>query len=548
MPRFSLNLRPWVEKLTIQKKDLTVDRLDMSEPFAWAQNHLLVEIDRQYNLGHPVRIIILKARQLGISTLTEAVLFVWCFIHEGANSLVIAHEKEASESIFEKTQLFWETWPFRLLYHSRYLSQKRLSWKETRSSMRIATARNVQSGRGRTLHAVHASECAFWEDAETLMIGLSQTVPHRHGTIVVLESTANGVGNWFYNEWMKAELGDSDYVPMFFPWFKHPEYSIDSSIDPQSITKTERNLLSLGCTTPNLIWRRWAIRNLCNNDEEYFKQEYPATPEEAFLTTGRNVFPLLSLETAYEPKPGSRGFLARRGNEYRFVSDPTGPVTIFSWPSKDQSWGQYFVAGDPSHTTMGDRACIQVINRRTFEQVACWHGYMDPISFAEEIAKLGFYYNNAEITTEIEGPGYATIGRLIEMGYPRIWKHRWADKSIGKTSVSLGWSTNYQRKHWAMGQLIWLLGESSIHIHDKRTYVQMRDYVVLENGAMGPADPKGYDDAVMALAIACVCSMTEGPVEAYESPVPGSKRESIESADLMGIPPWEAWGGDRQDV
>src|SRR5271156_395916 len=109
-----------MEKLTIQKKDLKVERLDLSEPFAWAQDALRAEIERQYNLGLPVRIIILKGRQLGISTMSEGTLFNWTFLHPGTRSLVIAHESKAAQHLFDMTKLMWEEWPFNPLYTEKH--------------------------------------------------------------------------------------------------------------------------------------------------------------------------------------------------------------------------------------------------------------------------------------------------------------------------------------------------------------------------------------------------------------------------------------------
>lgn len=517
-----MNLTPLIEKLTIIDKDLNTRRLDMSAPFAWAQRAFIKIIEEEYNAGKPVRIIVLKARQLGLSTISEGVIFNWGFIHPGANSLVIAHETEASQNLFEKSQLFWEAWPFNKCYTIHHASQKRMSWEETKSSLRIATARNERSGRSGTIQAVHASETAFWENPEPLIVGLRQSIPNRHGTIIIIESTANGMGNLFHELWDEAVDGTSEFIPIFFPWFKHPEYRLPlvtiDRIKP-ILDSTEKWLLVQGCTLEALEWRRYAIPNLCRGDESLFQQEYPATPEEAFRTSGRNVFPLDKLEECYYPLKGCRGFIHDEGGKYRFIADRTGPLTLFRWPSHDPELGHYFVSGDPSRTTMGDGASIQVLNRHTFEQVAVWHGRCDPIAFATEMAKLGYYFNTAELSPEIEGPGYATIGALIQMRYPRIWRHRWADKAPGKLSISYGWSTNYQRKHWAMGIVTSMLADKSLVIHDYITYKQMRDYVVLNdygemgNGTKTKSDDgsTGFDDAVMAFAINVVCIRSEGP-------------------------------------
>lgn len=509
---------PLLKRLTIVTKDLKVERIGFDGEFSWAQIPYINTIEHEYNQGKPVRIIILKARQLGMSTITEGVLFNWCFIHPGTESLVIAHESRASEGLYRKTQMFWQTWPFRPLFHTSNLSLRRIAWEETRSAIQIATAKNIQSGRSLTIHALHASECAFWENAEQLMTGLSQTIPEKHGSLVVIESTANGVGNWYHDSWEAAVDGDSDYIPLFFPWYKHPEYRVVNSVlQLTDLNAEEKDYYRLGVDLPHLEWRRWMIPNKMQNSEENFKQEYPATPEEAFLTTGRNVFPLDKLADCYDFNPGAKGRLFKNGSQVIFKPDPAGPLTLFKYPAKDKNYGQYFVAGDPTHTTSGDNACIQVINRRTFEQVAVWHGKIDPIAFADELLKVAIYFNEATITTEIEGPGYGTISRLKTLGYDKIWQHRWADKAQGKVGTSLGWSTNFNRKHQAIGQLLYLIVDNSILLHDAITYRQMRNYVTKNEGEMGNnRGVERYDDAVMAMAICVTCSITEGPVSVID--------------------------------
>jgi hypothetical protein len=519
-----------LEGLTIQDKETGVfKRWSPHSEFAWAQNEYIAEVRRQYNAGKPVRIIVLKARQLGISTITAGIFFSWCFMHPGTSGVIIAHETETSEALFEKTQVYWDMWAFKDLYTVKHATQRRFVWLETRSGLRLATAKNVRSGRGRTLHVVHASEFAFWDDPRTLLLGLRQTIPNVHGTVFTIESTANGVGNMFHALWEEAVAGENEFVPMFFPWWRHYEYKHPiSTIKYEPLDDEEKWLRSIGASLEGLEWRRWAIKNLAHHDLDSFKQEYPATAEEAFLHTGRNVFPLVRLKECYVEQKGCRGFIVEKGGKFRFVEDVTGPVTMFKWPG-DKSWADYFVGGDPSHTTMGDRACAQVLNRRTLEQVAVWHGRIDPVGFAHELIKLGYFYNTAEMTTEIDGPGYATIGSLIEQGYANLWRWRWADRSPGKLSVAYGWQTNYQRKHQAMGVVIGTLGDMSKAIlqgshpgliHDAETYHQMRNYVVLDSGEMGPGDPDGFDDACMAYAITLTCLRMAGPLEQRQDPEP----------------------------
>jgi len=150
---------------------------------------------------------------------------------------------------------------------------------------------------------------------------------------------------------------------------------------------------------------------------------------------------------------------------------------------------------------------------------------------------LGQYFHNAEISCEIEGPGHATVARLISMGYTNLWRHRWADKAQGKLSTSLGWSTNYNRKHWMMGHLTGVIADVSITIHDILTYQQLRNYVIKDNGEMGNGSNETNDDAVMALGIAVLCSNTEGPVT-FKAPVIDLRLP--QSADLFGVQAYEA--------
>jgi hypothetical protein len=528
-------------QLVIQKKDLSVGKIDLDAPFAVAQRGFIEEVERQYNLGLPVRVIILKARQMGMSTATEGTLFNWCFLHPGCRALVIAHETKASQNLFEMTKLMWEEWIFRSGFHERHNTQKTLSWEETRSSMSVATARNAGSGRSFTYHAVHASECAFWEEPERLLTGLNQSVPYKHGTIIVLESTANGVGNWFHTEWQRAVHKESNYVPLFFPWYVLDEYSIPATtLRTRDLDEEEKDIAEqFNLTLPQLAWRRQTIQNECLGDLNKFHQEYPSTPDEAFLTTGHHVFPLVKLEECYEPKQGQRGFLHDNNGRITFTPDPTGPITIYAWPSSDRDWGRYVVAGDPSRTTYGDGAAIQVFNRRTYEQVAVGHWpsgqSIDPIPFAHQLIMLGYYYNEALLNVEINGPGYGCIAIIMQMDYPNVWRHRWADKSPGKLSQSWGWSMSYSRKNWAIGEVINLIAQHMLTIHDEWTYDEMRNYVHLAGYEIGPASNQGNDDLVTSLLIA-ICSDRTEPALTY----PGENVTSFN--DFDGGPPWQAFG------
>jgi hypothetical protein len=528
----NLTLKPFLELLSIQTKAATFERFDYDGEFAWAQREFIAEIERQYREGKPVRIIVLKARQLGLSTVTSMVFFWWAFIHNNIYAMLISKDRTSSASIFEKIQGFWSSFPFRRLYTTTRNSAQRISWANTNSSLRTASARNLDAGRGETVHCLHGSEVAFWPDPQGLMTGLSKTIPNLPGTIVILESTANGVGNWFHKMWTDAVSGRNDYVPLFFPWWRHYEYRRDTDLTMEDLDPYEIELVNMGAPLEAIAWRRWAIPNLCNHDERQFRQEYPATPDEAFLTTGENVFPLEKLNRIYEDESGVRGFLVDNGGDIVFVEDQFGPLTIYKRPMAKQ---EYFVGADPARVAgKGDPCCAQIINRRSLEQVAVYHRNVDAIEFAKDLIKIGKFFNEAVLCPETEGPGYAVIGYLRDR-YDNIWHHVWADKHQGRPAAALGWSTNWKRKTWAIEQLIYLMGEEAILIHDYLTYAQLQDYVVKANGEY--EGQSLHDDAVMALAIAYIASLFGDPISPY-----GRRLQPLIN-DTYNEAPWDAFKG-----
>jgi hypothetical protein len=527
----ALHLRPLFRQLTIKSKNLDQRKYDLDyidpDPtvgdFGWAQRPYVDEVERQYNDGKPVRIIVLKARQLGISTATEAILFLWNFLHPGTSSGVLAHEDTPAQGLFEMMKLYWDTWPHKGLYNLKYGTRRQMQWLETRSNVRVGTAKNPEGFRGSTIHALHASEVAFWPDAGTLWTGLSQAIPKKPRTFIVLESTANGVGNWYHDMWNAAVEGDVDFVPMFFPWFGHSEYRAFNSLSHSDLNSDERQLFLLSTiqtydsvrplsedeAMAAVAWRRWKIRDL-NGDVNKFRQEFPSTPEEAFLTTGNPIFPHESILECYRPQRGARGaFYRAASGRVVFKHDSQGPWVIFRQPSADVRPDKYFVAGDPSETIVGDPCCIQILNRQSLEQVAVFNTRMNPVAFADQMILGADFYHHAMVCPEVEGGGQATIGAILAKGYDNVWADHRPDRMRSSINV-YGWSTNYQRKQWAIGELQKLLLDNSIVIHDKLTYVELTNYVQRDDGTYGNGSSSTHDDAVMALAIAITASKAQG--------------------------------------
>ncbi len=195
----------------------------------------------------------------------------------------------------------------------------------------------------------------------------------------------------------------------------------------------------------------------------------------------------------------------------RFVPDPDGLLTVFRAPKAgDRRWDRYMVSADPSETVGGDPGAIQVINRQSLEQVAVWHGQTNPIQIAEEMIKVGKYYNWAMLVPEVDYAGHATIAFLIAKNYPHLWQHKHADRPPSGRG-SFGWWSSGNRKAWAIGQLQKLIYDQAVTLHDRQTYLELRNYVQRDDGSMGNADKHTHDDSVMSFAIAVTASITEGP-------------------------------------
>ena len=265
-----------------------------------AQQKLYAVAKHQQDEGKPVRIIILKARQLGFSTLTEALLFHACATRSNVNALVVAHREDATANLFRMSKLFYDELPAPVKPMLRTSNAQELVFENPsrasrgalpglRSRFRCATAGGRGIGRSDTLQCVHLSEYAFWpeggESKAATLAGILQAVPSRPGTMVIMESTANGCED-FKDRWDAAVAGENDFEPVFFAWFENPDYAmpVEPGIEWTAEERETRERYSL--SWEQLRWRRWCIANNCGGSRDMFRQEYPANPDEAFLHSG----------------------------------------------------------------------------------------------------------------------------------------------------------------------------------------------------------------------------------------------------------------------
>lgn len=534
-----------LERLTIKTKQAKTQKLDRNAPFAWAQREFVSEVERQYNAGEPVRIIVLKGRQLGISTVTEAILFLWCFLYPGCQSLVLSKEKGDSEYLMGMTKRYWETGPFRGMFETKYNREDYLEWHGLGSSIGVETAKKEDVGRGRTLQAVHCSECAFWPEADGIIGSLSEAIAYEHGTIQILESTAQGVGGYFHDEWMKAidPAGDkSTFTPMFFPWWEHDEYSIPgTNLRYGDLDEDERTMLALypQMTLAKLAWRRRKAMTYSNPDQ--LKEEYPNSMEEAFLSTGSNVFPLVKLAQCYDPNVDhEQGYLFNDNGKLEWVNDEGGHTFVYKRPDPRKQ-RRYVVAVDPTWTIDGDPCCIQVMDRANMEQVAVWHGSADPGAIGEISLALAYWYGATTIlNTEVQGGGRKVMDVWREAQYPLIWYDRRPDRPK-RMMQSLGFNSTYETKNLLLGNMQTILQRRQVLIHHPATYYEMTRYINNGDGTYGPSRRSGHDDCVISLGIALWTVVTES------STMDWAAMAAQGPAYIPGeTPPW--WMGQGRSV
>lgn len=232
-----------------------------------------------------VRVVVLKARQMGFSTVTEAYFFWKTIFNTGHNSFIMAHDRPSTSNIFEMVKRYYDNLPEDMPKPPLSKNnEKSLIFDSLDSYFRVGTAGSGSIGRSMTNNYLHMSEAAFFQKADELSGGIMSTVPDKN-SIVVLESTANGVGGFFYDKVMEGLEADSPWHTMFFAWHEFPEYTAEVP-DDFNPDEEELDLIKLyNVTHGQLMWRRNRIAKDFKGRVHIFRQEYPSNIQEAFLST-----------------------------------------------------------------------------------------------------------------------------------------------------------------------------------------------------------------------------------------------------------------------
>lgn len=502
----SINTKLYIEEyVKIRDKKSKIIPLKFNEPQLQYYN-IIKQLKEQ---NKPVRIIILKARQMGFSTATEAIFFKETVTKSNIHTAIVAHKEDSTTNLFNMSKLMYNELPDAIKPEKKASNAKELVFNNKygtglNSKIKCMTAGGEGIGRSDTINNLHLSELAFWTgDKKETLTGLLQAVPNTPDTMIVIESTANGF-EYFKELWDKAVAKENDFVPFFIGWNKLKEYQMPYT--GFELTKEEKELQKLyKVSLEQLTWRRWCIANNCGGDIEQFKQEYPINPEEAFISTGKCYFDKNNIIKRIQQLKDNKPF--RQGNfvydydglkisNIRWQEDKEGAIKIYEKPEKNVP---YVLSGDTAGEG-SDYFTGHVLNNVTGKQVAVLKQEYDEIEYTRQMYCLGVYYNTALIGIEANYTTYP-IEELIRLKYPKQYVREKEDTFTGKNNKAYGFKTTLISRPRILGQLQTIYKEEIDKIVDIETLQEGLTFIKNEKGR--PEAQVGYhDDLTMALAIA----------------------------------------------
>lgn len=415
------------------------------------------------------RVIILKARQIGFSTLVAGYVAWRAFFHPDEAIIMLSRTEREAIDLLSKTK-------YGLRYLPKWMKKRgplplddtltRLSWNN--ESQIESLPSQSDPARGHTVTLVVVDEWAFLKNSEEAWASI-EPVADIGGRVIGL-STANGSGNFFHDFWVRARTGASDFYPIFFPWHAVPE----------------RDQAWYDAKTEDMLpWQR--------------AQEYPGSEDEAFIRSGNPVFDIDLLDSLPIVKATVRGRMeANEGGEAIFLAERDGPLQVWDRPEPHH---KYVIGADVAEgLEHGDYSVASVICVNTGRVVAKWRGHIDPDLFGEQVLyRLGRWYNNALIGVEVNSLGMATCTHLRNTHYPNVYYRTQYDQRYDKETSKIGWRTQSNTKPKLVADLHRAIRNSEIIIPDVEMIAELRTFV---READGKTHGSPFDDQTMALGIA----------------------------------------------
>lgn len=514
------------------------------------QMRFYLQIEDDWAHYRAIRYIVLKARQIGFSTLIAAIIFTLTIYSPYRESLVISDKDDHTKRIFEMYQRFYDHLPDEIRPTQAVGRKGNMLSTTNESTVSVETV-SEDLARGSTLLAAHASEFAMWKKQKEAMASLNSAVHISPNTLLFIESTAQGM-NFFRDLFVPAYAGTSKALKGWFePWYRNDRYKSPYHGEELQRFGSYGDEVALirdygegGLTHEGLMWRRAQIDAM---GIDMFHQEYPTYPDEAFLTTGYSIFNAMKVQKRLEEVRRDVSYKTRGYFEYKeehspddrrirvtnikFVEDPGGDVTIYEEPFPGYP---YVLGGDPSSAHGLDYNSCQVIRHdgNCRKQVAKFRRQnMDPDMLGIYLYCLGTYYNNALIAVE-NNRGQATNKTLAKCGYSKIFVGQDTQGFEEDVLTKYGISTQGSNKEDMLNTLKARFREYPEEFVDENTLNEMLTYVVLDIGKTGRyimgALQGCHDDDVMALVMAHAAALTNQQTTSVN-------REAAKQAEL----PWQ---------
>lgn len=367
--------------LNIRTKSGKVESLRFNR----AQQYIHERLEEQKSRTGRVRALILKGRQQGCSTYVGGRYYHRTAFYKGVRTFILTHEDAATQNLFEMVNRYHEHCPVFVRPSTGAANAKELFFDGLDSGYKVGTAGTRGVGRSSTIQLFHGSEVAFWPNADTHAAGVLQAVPDEDGTEVILETTANGVGNYYHQKWQDAERGIGDFIAIFVPWYWQEEYRRPVP-DGFELSGDEQEYMALyELDLEQIAWRRNKIAEL--KDAALFKQEYPATAAEAFQMSGHDSF----------IKPESV-VLARKAER-----EPSGPLVIGFDPAR---------FGEDGSALARRRGRKLLSTERRYKLTT-----MQGVGWLKQVIDTE---KPARVFIDVGGLGIGIYDRLVELGYGEI--------------------------------------------------------------------------------------------------------------------------------
>ena len=525
-------------------------------PFWDSQEIFYYEIQELIINGKPVKVLVLKARQLGMSTLSEGLIFHRTIFNEAVNAMIVAQDPGQADYLFSMFTRAFENVPWWMQPEVRYRSKGRYMVFDSESPERtglqseifVEAANKISGvGVGKTIRAIHMSELSAWANPETLTEQLFPTM-NAPDELAVMESTARGRQGFWYEFWKRSvnKWGDGvwQWKPIFIEWFRCPnKYSLPIE-KPQNfkLTDDERGFREKARQTTGFVipdemfnWKRMKIDETVAiaGDEWGFYQEFPSTWMESFQSSGFCAFPKRKLqqimdtvcceplwvgEISYSPgsqhpvKTNLTNVREAREKDQRYQIPSTeqvgGRLRIWELPEPGET---YYAGADIAYGVEGrDFSCCQIIRighgGAPDVQVAEWHGWINPTPFGHVIVALATWYNMAELALELNGVGektYMEVFRILE--YPNLFRWKHYDKVKNFMSDYMCWVTNHKTRPLIITALRERLMENTATLYSEALLDEMMDFGAEDEDSRFEGQ-ESNDDRVMAIMIALWCA------------------------------------------